>query len=38
MLNFVKFKDLMCNFCGFYHFIYFLASFLPYLDETYINI
>jgi hypothetical protein len=29
MLYFVRFKDLMCKFCNFYHFIYFSASFYP---------
>ena len=29
MTYFVKLKDLMCNFCGFYHFFNFSASFYP---------
>ena len=29
ILYFVKFENLTCKFCGFYHFIYFSASFCP---------
>ena len=29
MPYFVKLKDLTCNFCGFYHFFNFSASFYP---------
>jgi hypothetical protein len=37
MLYFMKFKDLMCNFCGYCNFL-FLSQFSPDLDENYIKI
>ena len=38
MLYFLKFKDLMCNFCAFSRFFIFLSQFLPDLNENYIKI
>ena len=38
MLYFLKFKDLMCNFCAFSRFLLFLGQFLPDLNENFIKI